>query len=143
MLNKVFLAGRLTKEPLIIYLKTGTPVVEFSIAYNRRFKSKDGKFIEEAHFFDVRCMGKAFEQLGTKLNKGDFVLVEGELRQERWEKDGQKFSRIRIYAYKVRILKRKKQNGEIKEEVQEVPEPKEQTEEPQEIPFDEEDDVPF
>jgi len=143
MLNKVFLAGRLTKEPLIIYLKTGTPVVEFSIAYNRRFKSKDGKLIEEAHFFDVRCMGKAFEQLGTKLNKGDFVLVEGELRQERWEKDGQKFSRVRIYAYKVRILKRKKQNGEIKEEVQEVPEPKEQTEEPQEIPFDEEDDIPF
>ena len=51
MLNKVFLAGRLTKEPLIIYLKTGTPVVEFSIAYNRRFKNKEGNLTEEAHFF--------------------------------------------------------------------------------------------
>jgi len=69
MLNKVFLAGRLTKEPLIIYLKTGTPVVEFSIAYNRRFKNKDGKLIEEAHFFNIRCIGKGFEELGAKLNK--------------------------------------------------------------------------
>ena len=64
-------------------------------------------------------MGKAFEEFGTKLNKGDFVLVEGELRQERWKtKEGKKASRARIYAQKVRILRRKKQYGEIKEEVQ-------------------------
>ena len=141
MLNKVFLAGRLTKDPLIIYLQSGTPVVEFSLAYNRKFKNKEGELKEEAHFFDVRCMGKAFEELATRLNKGDLVLVEGELRQERWEKDGQRFSRVRVYAQKVKIVRRKKQNGEIKEEVQEVPENQEEI--PKETPFEEGDDIPF
>ena len=141
MLNKVFLAGRLTKDPLIIYLQSGTPVVEFSLAYNRRFKNKEGEFKEETHFFDVRCMGKSFEELSTRLNKGDLVLVEGELRQERWEKDGQRFSRVRVYAQKVKIVRRKKQNGEIKEEVQEVPENQEEI--PKETPFEEGDDIPF
>jgi len=144
MLNKVFLAGRLTKDPVITYLQSGTPVVEFTLAYNRRYKDKNGEFREESHFFDVKGMGKGFDDLATRINKGDLILVEGELRQERWEtEDGKKASRVRIYAHKVRILRRKKQNGEIKEEIQEVPQQENEPQEFQETPFDEEDDVPF
>jgi len=107
MINKVFLQGRLTKNPEVITLETGTKVANFSIAYNRPYKDKDGNWQEETSFFDVKAFNGLTEKV-QKLRKGDMVLIEGHLVQERWQdkETGKTLSRVRIIAEKIQLLKR-------------------------------------
>jgi len=146
MLNKVLLIGRLTGDPVITYLPSGTPVVEFTIAYNRRFKNQNGEFQEESHFFDVKAYGKFAEDWATRFSKGYLVLVEGRLAQERWEKEGKKYSKVKIIAENVKLISRPK-GAETHEEEEEVPPIEEEIEKlskEEEKPFtDEEDEIPF
>ncbi|AAC06439.1 single-stranded DNA-binding protein [Aquifex aeolicus] len=147
MLNKVFIIGRLTGDPVITYLPSGTPVVEFTLAYNRRYKNQNGEFQEESHFFDVKAYGKMAEDWATRFSKGYLVLVEGRLSQEKWEKEGKKFSKVRIIAENVRLINRPKGAELQAEEEEEVPPIEEEIEKlgkEEEKPFtDEEDEIPF
>ena len=140
MLNKVLIIGNLVRDPVINFLPSGTQVVEFSIAYNRRFKVND-EWREETHFFDVRAYGRLAETLGTKLFKGYTVVIEGSLRQDRWiDKEGRPQSKVRIVATSVRIIRKPRAEGPIEEEV--LPEDTEVGLE--EKPFSSEDDeLPF
>ena len=140
MLNKVLIIGYLVRDPVINFLPSGTQVVEFSIAYNRRFKVND-EWREETHFFDVRAYGRLAETLGTKLFKGYTVVIEGSLRQDRWiDKEGRPQSKVRIVATAVRIIRKPRAEGPIEEEV--LPEDTEVGLE--EKPFSSEDDeLPF
>jgi single-strand DNA-binding protein len=140
MLNKVLIIGNLVRDPVINFLPSGKQVVEFSIAYNRRFKVND-EWREETHFFDVRAYGRLAETLGTKLFKGYTVVIEGSLRQDRWiDKEGRPQSKVRIIASAVRIIRKPKAEGPIEEEV--LPEDTEVGFE--ERPFSSEDDeLPF
>jgi single-strand DNA-binding protein len=140
MLNKVLIIGNLVRDPVINFLPSGTQVVEFSIAYNRRFKVND-EWREETHFFDVRAYGRLAETLGTKLFKGYTVVIEGSLRQDRWiDKEGRPQSKVRIIAHAVRIIRKPRAEGPIEEEV--LPEDTEVGFE--EKPFSsEEDELPF
>lgn len=149
MLNKVFLIGRLTKDPVITYLPSGTPVVEFTVAYNRRYKDQSGEWREESHFFDVKGYGKSAEDWGTRFSKGYLVLVEGRLVQEKWEKEGKTFSKVRIVAESVKLVSRPK-GAEEQPEVTEEEETLSSIEEDikkitseEETPFGEEDEIPF
>jgi len=116
MVNKVLLVGRLTKDPTITYLPSGTPVVEFTVAYNHRYRDQSGEWKEEAHFFAVKGYGK--DSWGTRFSKGDLVLVEGRLVQERWEKEGKTFSKVRVVAESVNLIK-PNGNGKKKEKKEE------------------------
>jgi single-strand DNA-binding protein len=140
MLNKVLIIGRLVRDPIINYLPSGTQVVEFSIAYNRRFRVND-EWREETHFFDVRAYGRLAEDLGTRLSKGYMVVIEGSLRQDRWvDKEGRPQSKVRIVASAVRIIRKPRVEEPIEEEV--LPEDTEVGFE--ERPFSSEDDeLPF
>ena len=149
MLNKVFLIGRLTKDPVITYLPSGTPVVEFTVAYNRSYKDQSGEWREESHFFDVKGYGKSAEDWGTRFSKGYLVLVEGRLVQEKWEKEGKTFSKVRIVAESVKLVSRPK-GAEEQPEVTEEEETLSSIEEDikkitseEETPFGEEDEIPF
>ncbi len=106
MLNKVFLIGRLTRDPEIRFLPSGTQVTTFTLAVNRAYKTKDSSdWKEETYFFDVEAFGYLAERLGKQLNKGTQVLVEGQLRQDKWETpSGEKRSKIKIVADKVNML---------------------------------------
>ena len=107
MLNKVLLIGRIANEPQFMVLESGTKIGTFSIAYNRSYKDKDGNWKEEAHFFDVKVFNGLNEKL-QKLQKGDLILVEGRLSQERWTtNDGKTASRVRIIAEKIQLLRKK------------------------------------
>jgi len=101
-MNKVILLGRLVADAEMKPLKD-VNLITFRVAYNERWKSgKEWK--EEAHFFDVDFFTK-YEGYLEKLTKGALVLLEGKLRQERWEgSDGNKHSRVKIRAERVRIL---------------------------------------
>lgn len=106
--NKVFLIGRLTRdlgadERSFGYTDGGTARANISIAVNRSKRDGDN-WVDEAHFFDVTIWGKTAENLKPYLLKGKQVHVEGHLQQDRWEKDGQKHSRVSIVADEVRLL---------------------------------------
>ncbi len=96
-LNKVFLMGNLTRDPELRYTPSGTAVCEFSMAINRKWKSKDGADADETVFVDVTAWEKQADVIGKYLHKGDPVLVEGRLKLDRWEgKDGQKRNKISV-----------------------------------------------
>ena len=96
-LNRAFVSGRLVVDPELKYLPSGTAVTNVRLASNRSFTS-NGERRDEALFVDVEVYGKAGEALAQHKAKGDFLLVDGRLRQHTWERDGQRHSRIAIVA---------------------------------------------
>ena len=102
-INNVVIVGRLTRDAELKYTTGGTAVSKLGIAVNKRKKQGD-EWKEEASFFDVTLWGKMAEGLYTYLVKGKQVAVEGELEQERWEKDGQNHSKVTITASNVQLL---------------------------------------
>lgn len=108
--NHVVIIGRLTRDIEVSYTKSNYPIGKIGIANNRRRKNGD-QWVEEANFFDVTIMGTTAESLKTYLVKGKQVAIEGSLQQDRWEKDGQKFSKVIIMANNVQLLGGNTGNG--------------------------------
>lgn len=101
--NIVVLIGRLTRESELRYTAGGTAVGRFSIAVNRNKRSGD-QWEEEVSYFDITVWGRQAESLNPYLTKGRQVSVQGELRQNRWEQDGQSRSRIEVVANSIQLL---------------------------------------
>ena len=107
MFNKVILMGNLTRDPEIRYTPQGTSVCNFGIAVNRKYRQGD-ETKEEVTFINVAVFGKQADTCGQYLNKGSAVLIEGRLKENRWEtEEGQKRSRHEVVAQSVRFLSRK------------------------------------
>ncbi len=114
-LNHVVLIGRLTKdigsdERAFAYLPNGMARANVSVAVNRSRKNGE-QWIDEVSYFDVTIWGKTAENLKPYLQKGKQIAVDGYLKQDRWEKDGQKNSRVTIVANTVQLLGGKSDNG--------------------------------
>jgi single-strand DNA-binding protein len=94
-LNKVFLIGRLTRDPELRYIQSGTAVADFGLAVNRQYSTPDGEKKEEVTFVDITVWGKRAEVCAEHLGKGKPVFVEGRLKLDTWEsKEGQKRSKL-------------------------------------------------
>jgi single-strand DNA-binding protein len=106
MFNRVILIGNLTKDPEVRYTPGGTPVATIPIAVNSKFKQAD-EMKDEVLFIDTVVFGKQAEACGQYLSKGRSVLVEGRLRERRWEYEGQKKSKMEVIANTVRFLSKK------------------------------------
>ena len=102
-INCVMLVGRLTRDAELMYTSSGFALTKLALAVNRRRKSGD-QWIDEGNFFDVTLWGKRGEALSPYLKKGQQVGIQGQLRQDRWEQDGQKRSRVVIDADNVQLL---------------------------------------
>ncbi|MDR0450580.1 MAG: single-stranded DNA-binding protein [Treponema sp.] len=102
-LNHVVLIGRLTRDAELKYTASGQAVCKFSIAVNRRRKNGD-QWEDEANFFDIVLWGRQGESLNQYLVKGKMIGIEGELRQDRWQQDGQNRSRVEIVANNIQLL---------------------------------------
>lgn len=102
-LNHVVLIGRLTRDAELKYTANGQAVCKFSIAVNRRKKSGD-QWVDEANFFDIVLWGRQGESLNQYLVKGKLIGVDGELRQDRWEQDGQNRSKVEVVANNIQLL---------------------------------------
>jgi len=137
LLNKVFLIGRLTRDPEIRFLPSGSQVTSFTLAVNRRYKTKNSEqWQEETYYFDVEAFSYLAERLGKQLYKGIQIVLEGHLRQDKWETaSGEKRTKIKIVAEKVSILSRPEKTEEIQEPQTEA------VEEPEDLSSDE--DIPF
>ena len=101
--NKVTLIGRLTRDADLKYTTTGTAIAAVSLASNRSVKKQDN-WETEVSYFDANIYGRMAENLKPYLLKGKMILIAGRLKQDRWEKDGQKFSRIKIEVEEVQLL---------------------------------------
>lgn len=109
--NKVILIGNLTKDPEIRYTPSGTPVANFRLAVNHRFKQGE-EFREDVCFIDVVVFGKQAENCGQYLGKGNSVIVDGRLQERRWEtEDKQKRSKHEIVAQTVRFFPKRADSG--------------------------------
>jgi single-strand DNA-binding protein len=104
-LNRVMLAGNLTRDPQVRFLASEKAVAEFGLAINRRFKDKDGQNKEEVTFVDVETWGRTAELVGQYLTKGRACYIEGRLKFDSWEdKEGQKRSKLKVVADNVQFL---------------------------------------
>lgn len=89
--------GNMTRDPQLSYLPSQTPVIEFGLALNRRFKKQDGSQGEEVCFVDCTMFGKRAETINKYFKKGDPIFVEGRLKYDSWQgQDGAKKSRLRV-----------------------------------------------
>ena len=87
MLNKVFIMGRLTRDPELRRTQSGTPVTSFSLAVDRDFKSQGGE--KETDFIDVVAWRNTAEFVAKYFTKGRMAVVEGRLQIRDWkDKDG-------------------------------------------------------
>jgi len=101
--NRVILVGNLTRDPELRYIPSGTAVSEIGLAVNDRVKKGD-QWVDEATFVDVTLWGRTAEIANEYLSKGSQVLIEGRLKLDRWEKEGQKHSKLRVVGERMQML---------------------------------------
>jgi len=104
--NSVVLLGRLTRDPELRYVGSGTPVCSFSVATNHHYTKSDGQKAQSVTFIDVDVWRRLAELCSQFLKKGRQVLVTGALRQDRWTdaKTQQPRSRLKVVAREVKFL---------------------------------------
>jgi len=117
-MNKVILAGNLTRDPEIRYSQSGKAVADLNLAINRKFKTATGELKEDTCFVNVVTWDRQAELAGEYLHKGSAVLLEGSLRLDQWETNGEKRSRLRVIADRIQFLDRPKkaEMGDVPEE---------------------------
>jgi single-strand DNA-binding protein len=103
-LNKVLLIGNLTRDPEVRYTPKGTAVGDLAIAINDSYKAQDGTIKETVTYVDIEVWGRQAETCKQYLSKGRPVFIEGQLRLDQWEQDGQKKSKLKVRADRVQFL---------------------------------------
>jgi len=112
-INKVFVAGNLTRDIELRYIPSGTAVVDTTVAVNERRKQSDGSFTEETQFVDVTLWGRQAEVMAEYCKKGSPVHIEGCLRLDRWEaEDGSKRSKLKVVAQRMQLLSGRSANND-------------------------------
>lgn len=106
-LNKVLIIGNLTRDPEGRATQGGTNIANFSMAVNEP-RSANSEKEPEVSYIDCVAFGKTADLIMKHVTKGSPVLVEGRLRQNRWEQEGQKRSKIEIIVFNIQFLGRKK-----------------------------------
>jgi single-strand DNA-binding protein len=118
-LNKVMLIGRLTRDPEVRTFSNGGKVAKFGFAVNNRKKNQQtGQWEDDPVFLDVEAFnrgesGKQADLVEQYLVKGRQVFIEGHLKLDQWEKDGQKRSRLLVVLDNMQFLEPRQDGGEM------------------------------
>lgn len=132
-MNNVVLVGRLTKDPELRYLTSGTAVATFTMAIDRDYKNKDGSITTD--FIPVEIMGKPAEFVANYITKGRLVGVQGSIRVDRYETpDGEKRTFTKVAGRNIQALESKTKVEQGEQAPQESP---------AEFSAVDDDDVPF
>jgi len=102
--NKVVLVGNLTRDPELRHIPSGLAVTDISLAVNDRRKTQSGEWIDEVTFVDVTVWGRWAEVVCEYASKGSQLLVEGRLKQDTWESEGQKRSKLKVIGERTMLL---------------------------------------
>ncbi len=107
-INNVIIVGNLIKDPVIRQTTNGTPVANFTIASNRKFKDNFGQWKEDVCFIGIVAWYKLAESCAENLRKGSAVLVEGELQSRQWRTDdGHYRNVVEIKARRIQFLNKR------------------------------------
>ncbi|MBN1449320.1 MAG: single-stranded DNA-binding protein [Bacteroidetes bacterium] len=114
-LNYVLIVGNLTKDPVFRTTSNNTPVVNFSIASNRRYKDRNNSWQEDVCYIGIVAWNKLADSCHQRLRKGSAVLVEGELQTRNWRtEDGGSRSILEVKARRIQFLnKNNRSNGHV------------------------------
>jgi single-strand DNA-binding protein len=117
-INRVTLVGRLTRDPELRHLPSGSPILQMGLAVNGRQKDDGGNWIDKPNFFDIKVFGNQAEMLAQHLAKGRRVGIDGRLDWSSWEaQDGSKRSKVEVIAFQVQFLDSRTDGGEQREYV--------------------------
>jgi len=114
-INKVFLIGRLGKDPELKYTPGGKAVCNFSLATSEKWKDQSGEWQEKTEWHRCQAWGKIAENAAKWLNKGKLAYVEGKLQTRPWEKDGQTHYTTEIVVREWQALEYEKQDNQGKD----------------------------
>ncbi len=109
--NRVILLGNLTRDVEMRYTPGGTAVTDIGLAVNDRRKGQNGEWIDETTFVDITLWGRTAEVASEYLHKGSPVLIEGRLKLDTWESEGQKRSKLRVVCDRMQLLGRPGERG--------------------------------
>jgi single-strand DNA-binding protein len=101
--NKVILVGNCTRDVELRQVGSGIAVAEVGLAVSDKRKQGE-KWVEETTFVDVTLWGRTAEVAGEYLKRGNPVLIEGRLKLDTWEKDGQKRNKLKVVGEKLQLL---------------------------------------
>jgi len=105
--NRVMVSGRLTRDPELRYAADGTQVASFTLAFHRRYRTREGGFAEQTGFAPVTAYRRLAEVCGRYLRKGSAVLVEGRLQMREWtSSQGRKGQRLELRADQVHFMEK-------------------------------------
>lgn len=145
-MNKVFLIGRLTREPELRYTESNIPVAMFTLAVNRSFTNNDGD--READFINIVVWNKKAENVKNYLNKGSRVAIDGRIQTRSYDNQNEQRRYItEVVANQVEFLESKKESNSTNEDINNSSEQQEEVNpfaefgeqisiDPNELPFD-------
>jgi single-strand DNA-binding protein len=146
-MNKVFLLGRLGKDPVTRYMPNGDAVTSWSMATSESWKDKQtGQKVEKSEWHNIVSFRKTAEIAGQYLHKGDLVFVEGRLQTRKWEKDGVARYTTEIVVDRLRLMPNNRSETQNPKPTQhEQAKANGYQESPQSDSFDDgfDDDIPF
>lgn len=116
-INSVIVAGNLTKDPVFRQTSNNTPVVNFHVAANRRYKDSSNQWQEDVCYVGVVAWNKLADSCKDRLKKGSAVLVDGELQSRTFKtEDGRNRTIVEIKAKRIQFLNKfNKSQGEGEE----------------------------
>ena len=111
--NKVILVGNVGKDPEVRYSQSGTPVANFSLATNERFKDRNDEWQERTEWHSIVAWQRLAEIVGEYVAKGSKLYVEGKIQTSSWEdrQSGERKYRTEIVARDMLLLDRRENSG--------------------------------
>ncbi len=107
-INRVIISGNLTRDPELRSTQSGMAVLSFGVAVNdRRKNGRTGEWEDYPNFVDCTMFGSRAGSVAACLSKGSKVTIEGKLRWEQWERDGQKHSRLKVICEEIEFMSRR------------------------------------
>ena len=111
-LNRVQLIGYLGRDPETRFTPKGSKVCQFSVAVSDRWRGAEGETKERTDWFTVEAWGRLGEICQEYLSKGRLVYIEGRLRTDTYEKEGEKRYSTKVVASTMQMLDRKPEEDE-------------------------------
>ena len=117
-INYVIVAGNLTKDPIFRQTTNKTPVVNFSVASNRRYKDSSNQWQEDVCYVGIVAWNRLAESCKDRLKKGSAVLIDGELQSRSWKTDdGHNRSIVEIKARRIQFLNKRVFVNDVEPEI--------------------------
>jgi len=115
-LNKVLLLGNLGQDPEIRFVPNGKQVARFSMAVNRSFKNKTGESIDDTQWLNIEAWSGLAKVINEHLTQGDRVYIEGRLKTEKYDKNGETKYFTKVVAQQMIMLGKSRSNESSPEE---------------------------